>query len=219
MLNERSINDRKPLSDNPQSRRLQAAERREQILDAACVVFGQKGYAGASMRDIAREVGVTEGLLYHYFSGKQELMHACWRERSFRAQLHAVLDEHRDEPVDVALTAMLVRLMTLLYEHGPEIRLHMAEMHRDAELAGFFVQKVEEDRRWLVEFLKGRQETGEIREDVDARMVATVLMATAHAVFMVWGITDHAVWDELVAREAPAMVQIVMHGISARDRR
>jgi AcrR family transcriptional regulator len=196
-------------------RRQQAAERREQILDAACAVFGEKGYAGASMRDIARAVGVTEGLIYHYFSGKQELIHACWRERSFRAELRAVLDEHRNDAIDVVLTEMLKRLMMLLYEHGPEVRLHMAEMHRDAELAGFFVQKVEEDRHWLVEFLHSRQAVGEIRSEVDARMVATVLMGTAHAIFMVWGVIGQDPWRALVDREAPAIVRIVLEGIGA----
>lgn len=202
--------------DPQPTRKQQAAERRVQILDAACAVFSEKGYAGASMRDIAREVGVTEGLIYHYFAGKQELIHACWRERSFRAQLHAMLEERRDEPVEVVLTAILGRLMMLLHENGAEVRLHMAEMQRDPELAGFFVRKVEEDRSWLVEFLRERQETGEIRADVDVRTVATVLMGTAHAMFMVWGIGDRAAWDELVRHEAPTVVEIIMNGVDAR---
>ena len=68
-------------------RRQQAEERREQILDAAIRIFCEKGFAGTTIRDIAREVGVTEGLLYHYFESKDQLEQACWRERTWRAEL------------------------------------------------------------------------------------------------------------------------------------
>ncbi len=198
------------------NRRRQAAERRDQILNAACAVFAEKGYAGASMRDIAREVGVTEGLIYHYFSGKHALMHACWRERSFRVQLRALLDEHRDAPIEVALTEMLRRMMELLHENGAEIRLHMAEMQRDPELAGFFIAKVEEDLQWLVDSLRERQIAGELLPDAPIETTARLLMGSAHSIFMVWGTGDREQWLSLVDREAPAIVRVILRGVEAQ---
>jgi AcrR family transcriptional regulator len=63
-------------------RRLTRAERktqtREQLLEAAARVFARKGYAGASVDDIAEEAGFTVGALYSNFSGKQELFLAAF---------------------------------------------------------------------------------------------------------------------------------------------
>ena len=57
----------------PKFSRLEADERRGQILAAARRVFAAAGLAGSSMAEIAREAGVTRGLLNHYFGTKREL--------------------------------------------------------------------------------------------------------------------------------------------------
>jgi len=49
---------------------------RQAILDAALDLFGEKGYFGTSLRDVARAVGVRESALYNYFPGKEALFEA-----------------------------------------------------------------------------------------------------------------------------------------------
>ena len=51
-----------------------AADRRQAILDAARAQFAAKGFAGASMRAIAREAGVDVSLISHYFGDKARLL-------------------------------------------------------------------------------------------------------------------------------------------------
>jgi len=69
--------------------RLDPDERRAQLLSAARKVFADKGLAGASTRDIAREAGVSEGLLYRYFPSKTALHAEVLREIA-REQDHSV---------------------------------------------------------------------------------------------------------------------------------
>jgi len=47
---------------------------REAILEAAVALFGKRGYAGTTMRDIAGEVGVLPGSLYAHISSKETLL-------------------------------------------------------------------------------------------------------------------------------------------------
>ena len=73
-------------SPAPARRRLGVAERERQIVDGAVRFFAEQGFAG-QLRDLARSVGVTHALLYHYFPTKQalidrvyeELFETCWR--------------------------------------------------------------------------------------------------------------------------------------------
>ena len=53
--------------------RLPAAERREQLLEAAMQVFGDQGFHLASMNDIADAAGVTKPVLYQLFGSKRDL--------------------------------------------------------------------------------------------------------------------------------------------------
>jgi AcrR family transcriptional regulator len=48
------------------------------ILEAATAVFNERGYAAATMDEIAAAAGVAKGSLYNYFGGKQDLFHALF---------------------------------------------------------------------------------------------------------------------------------------------
>ncbi|HPP90545.1 TetR/AcrR family transcriptional regulator [Tenuifilum sp.] len=45
-----------------------------QIFDAALDVFAHKGFHSATIADIAQKAGIAKGLLYHYYSSKEELL-------------------------------------------------------------------------------------------------------------------------------------------------
>lgn len=49
--------------------------RRQQLYDAAARLFAAKGYHGASLRELAGELGLQKSSLYHYFDSKQELLY------------------------------------------------------------------------------------------------------------------------------------------------
>src|SRR5213596_1808316 len=54
-------------------RRLRAEERRESILSAANMVFGQRGYDTVRIDDVATAAGISKALIYEHFRSKQEL--------------------------------------------------------------------------------------------------------------------------------------------------
>ena len=51
----------------------QKEKRRQEILYAGLSLFIQKGYSGTTIKDISGAVGMSAGLLFHYFSSKEEL--------------------------------------------------------------------------------------------------------------------------------------------------
>ncbi len=50
-------------------------DRREKILEAARLLFSEKGFSGSSMRKIAEKAGVSLGNLYNHFNSKEEIFH------------------------------------------------------------------------------------------------------------------------------------------------
>ena len=64
--------------------RLSAAERKDDVLDAAMVEFAERGLEGTSTEDIARRAGISQPYLFRLFGTKKELFIAtvtrCFRE-------------------------------------------------------------------------------------------------------------------------------------------
>jgi TetR/AcrR family acrAB operon transcriptional repressor len=71
-----------------------AARTRAAIVDAALVVFAERGFAASQLEDIVRRASVTRGAFYHHFSDKGELYLTVLRERweSVMAPILAALE-------------------------------------------------------------------------------------------------------------------------------
>ena len=195
-------------------RRQQKEERREQILDAAVRIFSGKGFAGASMRDISREVGVTEGLLYHYFESKDQLLYTCWKERSWRASLEKILAESEGIPLQYVLTAMIKDFVFTLRKNADMVRICTNEMQHNPEMRKFHTEHIEDNSNLIGDFLRGRQALGEIRNDVDVHTPSFLLMGAAHSLFVVWGHLEDEAWKDKVSGLLTNGIDIVMNGIA-----
>ncbi len=64
----------------------QQAQTRERVLEAATRVFARRGYAAASIEEIADEAGFSHGAVYSNFAGKEALFLAVYEERIARRQ-------------------------------------------------------------------------------------------------------------------------------------
>ncbi|RIQ30095.1 TetR/AcrR family transcriptional regulator [Jiangella rhizosphaerae] len=93
--------------------RLPAAERRESILAAATVVFGERGYAGATTDQIATAAGISQAYVVRTFGSKETLFVEVARravgriEAAFRSAIEA--DDGR--PVDQRLGQAYLELI------------------------------------------------------------------------------------------------------------
>lgn len=88
-------------------------DRRRQFLEAALELFAARGVRGASMRDLARRVGVQPGAAYHYFPSKRALLLAVFEDLGYLEQLQAPVD---DSVMEVLRAAPPVDVLALLLE-------------------------------------------------------------------------------------------------------
>jgi len=87
-------------------RRLDNAVRERQILDQAVQFFAENGF-NAQMRDLARSIGVTHALLYHYFPTKQALIDRVYLE-VFEGRWKSDWERLLDDP-DIPVEEKFVR--------------------------------------------------------------------------------------------------------------
>ena len=148
------------------SRADQAERRREALLCISLRLFSEKGFHGTSIRDIAREAGITEGLIYHYFQSKKDLLKAIVAASVDDSEVYQNSELLESAPIDQALWKIGVDVLERLRKKKEIFRLMLAEaglFERDGD--HFFPKLVYENRMIrLGDFLKRRMARGEIRK-------------------------------------------------------
>ena len=112
----------------PTQRDLQAETRRTQLLDTALALFARQGVENVSVKDLAAEVGVAQGLIYYYFKSKDDLLAAVIERHNPLDGFHSVIDEITDLPVQEGLLIFAHRLAVLLDEKRLFFRLLVREL-------------------------------------------------------------------------------------------
>src|SRR5262249_37201507 len=142
-------------------------------LDAAVRVFAHKGFHTSRVGDIAEEAGVAHGLLYHYFSSKDEVLDTIFRDEW--ADLLGEIDdiESSDDSALEQLRRVAARVLGAWIDRPDIIRVIIREIARSPEVQariGELVKPIEAIQRIII---RG-QETGEFRSDFDARTAGVV---------------------------------------------
>jgi AcrR family transcriptional regulator len=156
----------------------EAEARRERILEAAIHHFAEHGFRGARVDDIAHEVGVAKGTVFLDFHSKEELFLAAFQRAV--ASLPAWLDAPQ-EVVERGFWATF----DWWIEHTEEFVNADPEPHRVAMIGRYdtglglrrpidrFMRS--EDPYGTLEFVEFGVSRGEVREDVDVEMIASML--------------------------------------------
>lgn len=105
----------------------EAEERRNEILDAAEELFGQKGFDGTSTNDILEKVGIARGTLYYHFKSKEAIMDALIDRYNIRL-LGAAQEIAADKSIPV--NERIVRVVLALNISGGSSREIMEHIHK-----------------------------------------------------------------------------------------
>jgi len=73
-------------------------EKRKLILDTALRLFADRGYASTSISTIAKEAGISKGLMYNYFESKEDLLKKIMTD--FIGEMTGAMDPNRDGHLD-----------------------------------------------------------------------------------------------------------------------
>jgi len=112
---------------------------RQSILDAASLLFIEKGFGGTNINDIADAVGVSRTALYYYFPSKESMLEALTEDVTEKASLLAASVSERDVmPPQDALRQLILQHAGLILSHPLQFRVversesNLPEPHRSA---------------------------------------------------------------------------------------
>lgn len=91
-------------------------ERREQMLSCAMRLFAAKGLAATKITDIAKQAGMSQGLLYHYFRSKEEMYTEIIRGAFAKMNLAVRMLEEMPAPPREKIRLAIIHLVRSIEE-------------------------------------------------------------------------------------------------------
>ncbi|MET7995981.1 TetR/AcrR family transcriptional regulator [Amycolatopsis sp. NPDC005232] len=160
--------------------------RREDIISAAAVVYGEAGYHGSSLREIAKRVGISHAGLLYYFPTKEALLAAVLERRD--------AEDSEREQLTVPPGLEVLRHFVALAEHNvrhPGIvdlysRLAAEAVAPDHPAHEYFVEHYRQARESVIGSFRLLATTGELREGVDPDFAALTFIALMDGLQVQW---------------------------------
>lgn len=195
--------------------RMKSEERRAAIVDAAIHLFAEKGFRGATTRELAAILGVTEPVIYQHFETKSDLYRAIIEAKSQEghqrgAELLSLLESGDDR----SFFRCLGNLILERYEEDPDfMRLLLfsaLERHELADL--FFERQIAEYFKAVAGYIQRRIEAGAF-QPVDPQIAARGFtgMVTYHGLVRL--LFGRQIGKSNRAEEVDEMVETFLHGI------
>ncbi|WP_028279331.1 TetR/AcrR family transcriptional regulator [Arthrobacter sp. H5] len=174
--------------------------KRQEILDAALMVFGRSGFHSGSLREIAKRVELTPAGLMHHFASKEELFTEVLRQRDERVKDAAgdvaeetMLDQMRRVVAYNQTTPGLTSLYTVIAAEAT---------NSDHPAHEYFASRYGERASQTAGILKDAQRDGLVRDDLDVHHAARLIAAVMDGLQQQWLLDDSVdmtgVFDEFV---------------------
>lgn len=190
---------------------------REHLIATAAQLIGRPSATTPTVRDIAREAGVAGGVLYNYFSDKDELL-----AEALIAHVHDVMSTVAELPrpgtatVEANLREFIERGLTVLRQVVPAFSRFFSQPAVMAHVRGQFSLGAHEGLpSRLAEYLRGEQGLGRIDPRADPVAVATLVIGACHELTLPRALLDpSAAPPEVPPTFVDGLVRTVLHGIA-----
>jgi len=168
-------------SSAPAARAKNAPKKRDrEVLDAAARIFYERGYSDASVQDVANELGILKGSLYHYIKTKEDLLFRLLQET--HDEIYEILEEVSalEDLTPLDRLALYVRRQV---EYNLDNLLRVSVYYHDLERLSpdrrkaIFARRREHEH-WVIGVIEDAQAAGLADPKLDPKIAARCIFAT-----------------------------------------
>jgi AcrR family transcriptional regulator len=191
-----------------------AADKRRVILDAAVRVFARQGFHTCRVADIADEARVAYGLVYHYFSSKEEILDTLFVDR-WGLMLDAIAEADRRHDAPREKLAAIAQFIVDSYRYDPELmKVIIVEVTRAANTFGrTHLADIREAYEQIAEIVARARDDGAFRAEIDPAFAALAFYGLIEQVLTSWIFAEEPVSDDEFERANAMIVETICRGL------
>jgi TetR/AcrR family transcriptional regulator, fatty acid metabolism regulator protein len=193
-------------------------DKRRTILDAAVSVFARQGFHTCRVSDIADEAGVAYGLVYHYFSSKEEILDTLFLER-WDVMLVAIAEADASEPVPREKLRAIASFIIDSYRHDPDLmKVIIVEVTRAANtFARTHLEKIRDAYTQIAGIVARAQDEGVFRREITPEFAALAFYGCIEQVLTGWIFDFEPTGQQEFDRAKTMIVETICGGLEGSD--
>jgi AcrR family transcriptional regulator len=193
-------------------------ETREKLLRATLELISEKGYLGATTREIAALAGVSELTLFRKFGKKEHLFEEMLKSFTFLPQLKDLIEEIDEMPVQEGLSVIGTRFLRTLRERRPLAQIMLSEMsHYPQKVRRIYQLMIDNLAKTLENYLENRKDRAEVRP-IDMDFASYAFLRVLFMTFAYESIIKGQVMDDdKIEYTVQELVAIFLNGIAINN--
>ena len=191
-----------------------AVDKRRVILDAAVRVFARQGFHTCRVSDIADEAGVAYGLVYHYFSSKEEILDTLFLER-WDLMLAAITEADRARRAPREKLYAIASFIVESYRRDPDLmKVIIVEVTRAANTFGrTHLGKIRDAYEQISGIVERAQSEGTFRAEITPEFAALAFYGLVEQVLTGWILESQPVTDQELEQAKALIVETICRGL------
>jgi AcrR family transcriptional regulator len=191
-----------------------AIDKRRLILDAAVRVFARQGFHTCRVSDIADEAQVAYGLVYHYFSSKEEILDTLFLER-WDLMLAVIAEADAAHRAPREKLRAIAGFIIESYRHDPDLmKVIIVEVTRAANTFGrTHLAKIREAYALIAGIVSRAQAEGSFRREITADFAALAFYGCVEQVLTGWIFETEPLNDEELEAAKASIVETICRGL------
>ena len=166
--------------------------RQEEIIDRSIEIIAAKGIQGLTIKNLSREIGISEPAIYRHFESKTDILLAILDK--FNEILSFMNGELKDKDVSALqkIDYLFSKVISIFTEEPSHISVIFSEeiFKNEKVLKTKIVGIMNSKRDFVDSVLLEGQKRNEIRDDIDHRTLTLIVMGTLRFMIKQWDIRD-----------------------------
>ena len=195
-------------------------ERQLKILEAAILVFSEKGFEGSRTSDIAKEAEVAEGTIFRYYKTKKDLLLGLMlplATKFFRPlvlrSVEQIVKNEEDKPIEEMLKAVFLDRVKLVRKNMPLVKTVLVESLYHPEILATIQEKYMPEIVSFIDSITNKNiKDGRFRE-VDSRLITRTSMSLLAGYIILTTLYPDIFPTENDETEVEKIVDVLLNGV------
>lgn len=170
-------------------------ERQQQIIDESIRIIANKGIQGLTIKNLAKEIGVSEPAIYRHFESKTDILLTILN--NFKAMSSFMDDMLKDSHMTAIekIEFMFSKIIEIFSEEPSHISVVFSEeiFKNDKTLKDKIIEIMDDKEKTLEDIIKKGQSEGEIRDDIDNKTLALIVIGSLRFRVKQWDLKNQSV--------------------------